>query len=93
MNAAGDFACGLFVDWIVLLVEQENLARIVSVTFKIDHCPIEIRPLPLVVWMCSVKTLVAGALQLIFRFAAEGVSVTGRNYVRPVTRHPHRMLG
>jgi hypothetical protein len=77
MNATGDFACGLFVDWIVLLVEQENLARIVSVTFKIDHCPIIICPLSLVVWMCSVKTLIAGALQSIFHFAAEGVSVTG----------------
>jgi hypothetical protein len=81
MNAASDFACGLFVDWIVLLVEQENLARIVSVTFKIDHCQIVIRPLSLVVWMCLVKTLIAGALQSIFRFAVEGVSVTGQNYV------------
>jgi hypothetical protein len=69
------------------LVEQENLARIVSMT-KIDHCPIVICPLPLVVWMCSVKMLIAGALQSIFRFAAEGVSVTRRNYVWPVTRHP-----
>ena len=77
MNATGDFACGLFVNWIVLLVEQENLARIVSVTFKIDHCPIIIRPLPLVVWMCLVKMLVVRALQSIFRFAVEGVSVTG----------------
>jgi len=76
---ADDFAGGLINNWIMLLVETEYAGWIVSIAFKVDHCPIVPLPISLIAWVCSVKMLKARAYVLVVHFALQDGSMTRQN--------------